>query len=557
MRESRGIHFLYARKKITEDFFLSKNRIVTNRDGFKDSPEKILEAFSVFSKTGKRFSPRLKEMIRKNLFRIGGKTRNSLRALESFLTVIRGDRVYETLREMHTSGVLGRFIPEFGALSFLVVYEPYHRYTVDEHTLNGIRKLDELRTTRYKNLEHPSGVFERLKIKEALILALLLHDIGKRGIAKSYRCGSTEGRHEEAGYREVKGIIERFNLPLEVRTQIEFLVRNHLLMSSVALKMDTEDPEVIVQFADEVGDRDTLDALYLLTYADTASVSNDFWTEWKAYLLRDLYDSTARHLDGFTIGGFEAQVRVLEKLSLSTSDKNGIRHFLSSMPERYGISTTPERMLADYRLSRVVEEKGFGLRVKEDPGGTAEISVGAWDRPGIFSGIVGVLSSLKMNIYRARVYTGKNGMIIDKIHISNWGELVWDGMLQELEERLKTTVGTHDMHNGYNSATRRTGEHPRLHGVSPESFGRFEPFVELDNETSASWSILEFFALDRIGLLYDATRVLYEKGVDIISARINTESGLAHDVFSVQREGKKIDGTGATEILLSLWERLT
>jgi len=44
--------------------------------------------------------------------------------------------------------------------------------------------------------------------------------------------------------------------------------------------------------------------------------------------------------------------------------------------------------------------------------------------------------------------------------------------------------------------------------------------------------------------------------IDIISARINTESGLAHDIFYIQKEGAKLGGTDVPELLMRLWERL-
>lgn len=555
-RESRAAHFFYAKRKITEDFSLSRNRIVANGADFIRTPEKVIEAFAVMSKTGKRFSPRLREEIKKNLFRIGRTTRRSHRAVESFMNIVRGERVYETLREMHACGVLGRFIPEFDALSFLVVYEPYHRFTVDEHSLHAVRKIEELRNTKYKNLEHLSEVYNRMRRREAIVLTLLLHDVGKRGIAQSYRYGSGPGHHEEVGYREMKNITERFNLSPELRSEIEFLVKNHLLMSSAAFTMDSESPEAIARFADEVGDRETLDALYLITYADMAAVSDGFWSEWKARLLRDFYGTVARYLEGFTKDFAEARELLLDRTFLSHGEKEGTRNFLSLMPDRYAISTTPERLSEDYRIYKEVAERGFGLRVREEEDGTSEICLGAWDRPGIFSRIVGVLSSMKMNIYRARAYTAKDGIIVDKIQVSNWKELEWEGILQVLEDRLGRAVRAGLPKDDYETLVRNIRDSQGYILPTPEMFGRFEPFIEIDNETPDECSILEFFAGDRIGLLYDATSLMHERSIDIISARINTESGLAHDIFSIQKEGAKLNGMDVPELLALLWERL-
>ena len=48
--------------------------------------------------------------------------------------------LYARLSEMHDCGLLGRVFPEFQAISWRVVRDFYHRYTVDEHTLLTIRK---------------------------------------------------------------------------------------------------------------------------------------------------------------------------------------------------------------------------------------------------------------------------------------------------------------------------------------------------------------------------------------------------------------------------------
>jgi len=538
-----------AKKAITPDFSVSRDRIVSTRDISKNA-DAFMEAFFVMSKTGKKFSPRLRADIKKNLFRITKKARNGPKSVERFIDIIRGNRVYRTLNEMHRCGVLARFIPEFGALSFLVVYEPYHRYTVDEHSLLAVKRLEELGDTRYKNLEHLSSIYRKVRHKEALFFSLLLHDIGKRGITRdsTFPALGEKRFHEEEGYLEIKNIMERFNLDIRLRNRIEFLVKNHTLMSSVAFKREMDDPEVIAQFADEVVDRESLDSLYLLTYADMAAVSPGFWTDWKGYLLRELYETVSRYLEGFSEKGHE---HISRMLSLSDKDREEVKRFLSIMPERYVLSTPPEKIFADYRLSREVMERNFGMDVDETSGGTAEITVGGWDSPGLFSKIVGVLSSMGMSIYRARAYTGRNGMVIDRIQVSNWEELCWEGIVERVEENLRGALVE-------GRAERRTADSGVRTGSAgiPGFYGRYVPFIELDNETSGESSILEFFAGDRLGLLYDATSLMHDMGIDIISARINTESGLAHDIFSVQKGGGKMEGEGVTELLMALWERL-
>ncbi len=84
----------------------------------------------------------------------------------------------------------------------------------------------------------------------------------------------------------------------------------------------------------------------------------------------------------------------------------------------------------------------------------------------------------------------------------------------------------------------------------------FDLFIELDNETSPVFSIVEIFTQDRLGLLYDISTVMYEKGINIVSAGIHTESGLAQDIFYVQVNNKKIADNIIQELLSELWTLL-
>ena len=79
---------------------------------------------------------------------------------------------------------------------------------------------------------------------------------------------------------------------------IEFIVAQHLTMSSVAQKQDLSDPDVIAAFAKRVGNERYLTALYLFTVADIRGTSPKVWNAWKGKLLEDLYRYTLRTLGG-------------------------------------------------------------------------------------------------------------------------------------------------------------------------------------------------------------------------------------------------------------------
>ena len=101
-------------------------------------------------------------------------------------------------REMHDCGLLGRMFPRFQAITCRVVRDFYHKYTVDEHTLLTIRNLERLDTD-----ETPDRAAVRvdcsadLAAPELLVLALLLHDVGK------WRDDDHHARERAHGARDV------------------------------------------------------------------------------------------------------------------------------------------------------------------------------------------------------------------------------------------------------------------------------------------------------------------------------------------------------------------
>lgn len=521
----------FTKKRITEDFSLSGGKLIAgNGSIFIGHSEKIMEAFYHFSRTDRQFSNRLRELIRESLPRINRHTRGLSSSVHHFRAIMKGNRVYETLREMHDLGVLGRFIPEFGALRSLVVHEAYHMYTVDEHTLLAMRNLERLRTTTVRSLEALRELILGIEQFDVLFMSLLFHDIGKAA-----------GRHhEEEGYKRLKSIMERLNMPPEKRLRIEFLVRNHVLMSRIALTRELEDPEVIAAFAEAVEDLENLKAIYLITYADMSAVNPKFWNAWKSSLLSQLYERTSQRLSGsgrvnkgHDAASFFPGEKILQKeLSL----------FLEAMPERYLLSMTETRLKEDFLLYRKASGQGAAVRIDIMPDGLAELVICASDAPGLFSRIVGFLSMRKFNIVHGRIYTGKSGIVIDKIAVSNWKEIWWEGLESDLVRGLEAAV--------------LKREDISLTCLKQEAHGLYDVFVELDNDSSNTYTLVEIFSQDRIGLLYDISMIFYLKGVSVVSARINTEAGLAQDIFSVCSGDSKLEFEQALELLRDLWNIL-
>src|SRR5437588_11335180 len=94
------------------------------------------------------------------------------------------------LRPMQRLGLLTEILPEFGLIDSLVVRDFYHRYTVDEHTLRTIEHVQALAGPRDERGAHFIQLWKTVDRRDLLILALLLHDVGKGMPVENHVTGS-------------------------------------------------------------------------------------------------------------------------------------------------------------------------------------------------------------------------------------------------------------------------------------------------------------------------------------------------------------------------------
>ncbi len=523
----------FSIKKLSSNFLLSKNEIIVRDRELLKNVDNILEAFYIYSKTGKKFSYQLKTDLLNRAIYISRRRNTTKSAAAFFLKILKGMRVYDTLRQMHDMVVIDRFLPEFGSLRHLVIYELYHKYTVDEHTLISIKNLENLKNTKDEKSQFLKKILLELK-QEVLFFAILLHDIGKGVKSSSIR------RHEEKGYRAIKSILERFDLPVSDRQRIEFLVKNHIILSKLALTRDSDATETVITLCEIAESEENLNYLLLMTYADMTAVNPRFWTEWKACLFYDLIKKAQQHMQGILEKRFDVSDPIINK-------------FLEDMPQRYLISNAFDEILTDFSMSQQLKDKKVLISINPRGGGTAELVILTNDMPGLFLRIVRVLSMQGLNIIRARLYCSKSGFVVDKILLSNWCDICWEGLEDELKEKLQASIFGDSL---------RLKDQEHLLNISHNTkflkgivdLKRFEHFVEIDNETSTEYSILEIMSPDWLGLLYAISSRLYLNNIDIISAIINTEDGFAQDIFYTQCDGAKLNNETVVKVLDSIYK---
>ncbi len=434
--------------------------------------------------------------------------------------------LYARLSEMHDCGLLGRLFPEFQAITYRVVRDFYHKYTVDEHTLLTIRNLERL-TTPAPGRERFGSLIGDLDAPELLVLALLYHDVGK------WR----DEDHASESVRMAERMVDRLGLDEDQRDLVEFLIGSHLRMSQVAFRRDTEDPQIVGRFAELVGVEERLKMLCLLTLADIEAVSLETLTPWKEELLWRLYVDTYNQItQGYAdqvIG--RDQTDLADILAGRPDDiaDDEIHRFVEGLPRRYLQLFGASDVYRHVRLSRDIHPDEVHSSLS-DRGGTWELTVVTLDKPFLFSNICGVLASYGMDILRGQAITNPNGLVLDVFEFTDaerFFAMNRDGEAHVLRTLEEVVSGGRDV-----TEKLRRREQSVMHKRTP----RVPPVVHVDNAASPRYTIVDIITDNALGLLYRISRVISHHGCDVDLVLISTEGHKAIDVFHLTKAGAKL-----------------
>jgi [protein-PII] uridylyltransferase len=451
--------------------------------------------------------------------------------------------LYARLSEMHDCGLLARLVPPFQAITCRVVRDFYHKYTVDEHTLLTVRNLERLAgAPEYRR--RFASIARDLPSPELLVLALLLHDVGK----------ANEGDHAMESVRLAERLLDEWDLPEGARDTVLFLVRHHLRMSQVAFRRDTEDPEIVREFAALVGTEERLKLLCLMTLADIEAVSPDTLTRWKEELLWRLYVDTYNCLT-LQYGDDlidPSQAAAAECVARRPADlaAGEVAAFLEGLPRRYLQLFDRRAVYQHVRLARDIHPDEVHLRL-EPTDAVWQLTVVTLDKPMLFANICGVLSSFGMDILRGHAMTNPNGLVLDVVQFTDSERFLAlnpgasDAVLHALEEVVAGRSTAADRLRG------------RREGLRRRRAGPAAPLVHVDGEASRRYTVLEIVAPDELGLLYRISQAIATSGCAIDLVLIATEGDKAIDVFHITKDGAKLtvtDQRALTEHLQHLLE---
>jgi len=502
-----------------------------------ENPALLLEIFKESDRYTLPLSAEAKRLVREFSPLIGKEFRSRDKTLKLFERIlVQGNPEFDALDEMVDTGVLGRLIPEFKKIVNRIQFDEYHLYPVDKHSLHTVRVMQQWRKQGKDAGEPLCGeVYAELKKKNLVHWAALLHDIGK---------GNPDGDHSTGGAEMTPRILKRLGFKDEDIQTVSFLVKEHLFLIKIATRRDINDEETCIYCARHIKDTERLKMLYLLTAADSISTGPNAWNEWTGLLLRNLFLRVLKILEKGELATNEAVLLVEEKKKriYENAALNGYIESMDGlvqiMSPRYLLYVPVEDIETHIRMYETLGAQDFVWDIQgAGDSETRTVTVCAKDAPGLFSKIAGTFTLNGIDVLNAQVFTWRNNIALDIFEVKPPPDPMfeaerWQRCKKDLQgvlhQKLELGPALKEKMNTYRSTAAPIGKRPVK--------------VRLDNDSSSFFTIIEVFADDYLGLLYDITDALLRLGLDVWVSKIATKIDQVLDVFYVRDfDGQKAD----------------
>lgn len=521
-------------KKIQKITQIPDSKFLINMNGWleisprfiaRDITPFIFDVFITFQRYNKlkTLGPNLMTLLNNAANKINPSFRKDKQQQDKFLSILKSnDKVNRSLRIMNKCNLIGAYIPAFGKIVSQMQHDLFHIYTVDEHILNVIRNLRRFSKVELKH-EFPDcyDLFKDYTHKHVLYLAALFHDIAKgRG-----------GDHSELGAKDVDAFSKLNHLSAHDQSLIKWLVKSHLIMSHTAQKLDLSDPKVIQVFAEKVMNKENLTSLYLLTVADIRATSPHVWNQWKATLLKNLFQYTLNYLEQDNLSHAESITkRKAKAASILEAYNIGGHHYKTlwkSFGENYFYKYTEEEIAWQTRLlfSHAAPTKPI-IRVRHRPNGEGiEVLIYKKNTALIFNKTCRFFDEIGYNVAAAKIFTTQHDYALNLFDLldANPKSVSYEGLFKFIEKEL-----TSRFEDQKESKVIKLSERSRQ-----ATHHAFDTKISILQIEQSPLYQLEVITDDRNGLLSLISDQLSKEDISINHAKINTLGSRAEDTFLI------------------------
>jgi len=218
---------------------------------------------------------------------------------------------------------------------------------------------------------------------------------------------------------------------------------------------------------------------------------------------------------------------------ISESD---VKEHLESMHDDVGYTSHFSEEEIAKHIEEIGSEKDIAVMFKEF-GDYTNITIITKDFPALLSKLCGVLAINDVNIHDAKIFTRKDGVVIDTFNVTDFrthkkvDPAKYEKIQKDFENALTGYLEVHKEVSQLKSRWKR---------LEQKLFGRTGQ-VKVSFDNHERYTIIDVFSPDRLGFLYHITRKMSELGLIIHFAKISTKGDDIVDSFYVlNQRGKKI-----------------
>lgn len=528
LENTSKIQWMRKPKIINKRFSVRNNTIeMSDENVFKESSYALLEIFLMMQiHEIDNIHPDTIRAIRYNLSLINKKFRNDIRSTSLFIDIFRHPTgLTRTLRRMNNYGVLGAYLPAWGNIVGQMQHDLFHVYTVDAHTLMVVHNLRRL-TTNQNDFPLASELMNGLYKPQRLYLGALFHDIAKgRG-----------GDHSTLGAIDARDFCLHHQMSEYDANLVAWLVDKHLYMSHFSQRRDISDPEVVQEFANEIGDREHLDNLYLLTMADIRGTSPKVWNAWKGQLLQDLYlaaRNTLRRGAGKSLN-IAAHIdddknTALAKLRQSDIAIDKVQHFWNTLSDEYFLRYTPDDIV--WHVNSINEQSilqmpiiavRYSKRYEAN-----QFFILAAETNWLVNEVTGAFDQADIDIFEACINSTTAG----------FGLYTFTTRVPEPELAQEEQYLTHLVKELHNSMLFGQNNRDFKRSFVSRALKHFPIKASVNFiENNDNHTMMEVIAQDQKGLLNKVAQALLKYNIRLNNARISTFGERAEDIFFISKQ---------------------
>jgi len=414
-------------------------------------------------------------------------------------TLLQRENLYPIIDLLYKSGLLIEVLPTWKKIIHQPQFDGYHKHPVDIHSIQTLYHIQNITDPFVKKMYEKQNYNQKYLVK----LAALFHD-----------CGKGRGRdHHIVGQNLFRKFAKSINMNDEDIAKVSTLIRYHNIMSKVATTEDIYSQNTILAFTGIIQTKEMLELLFIVTYSDINSVDSKYYKSSTASLLKELYLQTIPAYDNKELLKVSSRRAAKE----NTIQKSKTFEVLPAIMKKKILNIESNQLFLKYKAEDIIK---IATRAKEIDN---------------FDFKLFTKDNLKIRI--TRVVPLNLGYLLGKLQFLNinsmgiyklnddkkFFEIVFDEHLDKtdipfVEDIIKNSF---DMSKTIN--------------LKKPTIARDEIFIDCNHTEDLAQFIIH--TKDQKGLFSYIARAFDEFGIEINSAKIQSNKGKVNDLLLISKNG--------------------